>query len=79
MKDRLATDDWDQFLGPDQTNVDPRDGFPDNDRIWSSDGQRSIRYGEHETTGNPNKHHYHRETWFDTYVENILQRIQATK
>ena len=31
-------DDWNDFLGPNQTNIDPRDGLPDPDRIWSADG-----------------------------------------
>ena len=78
VKDRDAIDDWDDFLGPNQTDIDPRDGLPDPDRIWSGDGKRSIRYGEHEMKSKPNKHHYHKETWFDDHVENVLQRVQRT-
>ncbi|MEM6406532.1 MAG: RHS repeat-associated core domain-containing protein, partial [Pseudomonadota bacterium] len=75
VKQKDAVDKWDEFLGPDQTNIDPRDGLPDPDRIWSTDGKRSIRFGEHEMNSKPNKLHYHQETWYDDKVENVLQRI----
>ena len=78
VTDRRATDDWDEFLGPAQTNIDPRDGMPDPDRIWSEDGTRSIRFGDHEMNGTPNNTHYHRETWTDEEVHNELQRVQQT-
>ena len=39
-----AVDQWNEFLGKEQTNIDPRDGMPDPDRIWSQDGSRSIRF-----------------------------------
>ena len=78
VKDTEVTDDWDEFLGPDQTNIDPRDGLADPDRIWSADGKRSIRYGDHEMDSKPSKHHYHKETWEDDAVHNELQRIQQT-
>ncbi|MDD9941113.1 MAG: hypothetical protein OXU20_08755, partial [Myxococcales bacterium] len=73
---RHATDDWDGFLGTGQTNIDPRDGLPDPDRIWSADGRRSVRYGPHEMGSKPNKHHYHKETWSPGQVHNELQRVQ---
>jgi len=79
VKDTEATDDWDDFLGSNQTNIDPRDGDSDPDRIWSSDGKRSIRYGDHEMDSSPRKHHYHKETWHKDRVDNELQRIQGTK
>lgn len=75
VKQKDAVDKWDEFLEPDQTNIDPRDGLPDPDRIWSADGKRSIRFGEHEMNSKPNKLHYHQETWYDDKVENVLQRI----
>jgi RHS repeat-associated protein len=78
VKDTGAVGDWDDFLGPNQTNIDPRTGQVDPDRIWSADGNRSIRYGEHEMNSAPNKQHYHRETWHETHVENELQRVQQT-
>jgi len=71
-----ATEDWDDFLGPNQTNIDPRDGMPDPDRIWSKDGQRSVRFGGHEMDSSPSKFHYHRETWEAGQVTNELQRVQ---
>lgn len=74
VKESEVTKDWDDFLGQKQTKVDPRDGLPDPDRIWSADGQRSIRYGDHEMGSKPSKQHYHRETWYDTHVDNDLQR-----
>jgi len=47
------------------------------DRIWSEDGKRSIRFGEHEMNSiNTAKFHYHKETWYEEYVINELQRIQ---
>jgi hypothetical protein len=52
VRQKDVLNDWNNFLGPDQTNIDPRDGLPDPDRIWSADGKRSIRFGDHET-GNP--------------------------
>ncbi len=79
VTDRRAVDDWDDFLGPDQTGIDPRDGLPDPDRIWSGDGRRSIRYGPHEMGSRPNRQHYHRETWSEEGVRNELQRVQRTR
>jgi hypothetical protein len=62
VKDKDVTNAWDDFLGPDQTGIDPRDGLPDHDRIWSADGKRTIRYGDHEMGSKSNKHRYHSET-----------------
>lgn len=76
VKSKDAVKDWEDFLGPDQTNIDPRTGMPDPDRIWSADGKRSIRFGKHEMDSKPNKAHYHKETWHDDHVENVLQRVQ---
>jgi RHS repeat-associated protein len=66
---------WNEFLGPHQTHIDPRDSSPDPDRIWSIDGKRSVRFGEHEMSSSPSKFHYHEETWHPDKVENVLQRI----
>ena len=76
VRQRNALTDWDEFLGPGQTNIDPRDGLPDPDRIWSADGMRSIRFGPHEMNSGQRKLHYHKETWRDYVVENVLQRVQ---
>ncbi len=36
------------------------------------------RYGRHEMNPNkPNLHHYHLETWFGSFVFNVLQRISG--
>lgn len=79
LKQEDAVDRWDEFLGPEQTNIDPRDGLPDADRIWSSDGKRSIRFGEHEMNSSPKKFHFHEETWHDDRVDNVLRRIPSQK
>ena len=71
-----AVDDWNDFLGEGQTNIDPRDNLPDPDRIWSADGNRSVRFGDHEMDSSPNKFHYHLETWQTDHVHNLLQRVQ---
>ena len=55
---------WGEFLGDGPyTNIHPRTGKPDPDRLVSADGTRSIRYGAHEMNSKPTKHHYHEETW----------------
>ena len=42
-----------------------------------ADGKRSIRFGEHEMGGmGTRRFHYHKETWYDDYVINEVQRIQ---
>ena len=57
--------------------INPFTGQRSSDRIWSADGERSIRFGGHEMDSMGIKNfHYHRETWFDDYVLNELQRIQ---
>lgn len=43
-----VTNYWDDYLGSNQTNIYPRTGLVDNDRIFSADGTRSIRFGNHE-------------------------------
>jgi len=52
---------WNQFLGPNQTNIDPRDGLVD----------------PHEGTPNRSGlQHFHEETWYPDRVENVLRRVQ---
>ena len=77
-----ATQAWDDFLGPGpHTDIHPRLGTPDPDRIVSADGQRSIRMGDHEMNSKPTKFHYHEETWnYDAAtntwdVDNVVRRI----
>jgi hypothetical protein len=61
-----------------------RTGEPDKNRITSQDGKRSIRYGEHEWK-NPNKHHYHEESWeYDKEndfmkIYNVIRHILKTR
>jgi hypothetical protein len=74
-----ATAKWEEFLGEGPySNTHPRTGVPDPDRIVSADGKRSIRYGSHEMSSSPTKHHYHEETWtYDpaTNVVNVDQQV----
>ncbi len=73
---------WSDFLGPGPyTNINPRTGQVDPNRIVSADGRRSIRMGDHEMNSKPTKFHYHAETWdwnsvTNTWtVGNTLQRV----
>jgi uncharacterized protein RhaS with RHS repeats len=82
VKPAAAVDEWNNFLGPGtHTNIHPRTGAPDQNRIVSADGTRSIRYGNHEMGSKPTKHHYHEEKWFydpatDTMsVDNTIKRV----
>ena len=86
VKPEDALNRWDDFLGPGpHTNIHPRTGLPDPDRIVSADGKRSIRYGNHEMNSKPTKHHYHEETWtLDpannvTNVDNLVVRVPILK
>jgi hypothetical protein len=86
LKPENTTKRWDEFLGHGtHTNTHPRTGQPDPNRLVSADGNRSIRYGNHEMNSKPTKHHYHEETW--TYdpvkdvmnVDNIVVRVPLPK
>lgn len=46
--------------------------MPDADRIFSNDGTRSIRYGNHEMNSKPTKHHYHEEIWTHDKEKNVM-------
>gem|GEM_PF-925064 len=73
VKPQDATDKWNEFLGPgEHTNIHPRTGQPDPNRIVSTDGTRSIRYGDHEMNSSPTKHHYHEETWTYDPVNDVM-------
>ncbi|WP_353630343.1 RHS repeat-associated core domain-containing protein [Pseudomonas poae] len=73
VKPEEATRKWDEFLGPEpHTNIHPRTGKPDHDRIVSNDAKRSIRYGSHEMNSKSNKHHYHEEIWTLELTSNIM-------
>lgn len=69
----FLTSFWEEFLGEGPyTNLHPRTGLSDTDRIVSADGTRSIRYGPHEMKSSPTKHHYHEETWSYAPVNHLV-------
>jgi YD repeat-containing protein len=77
-----VTNAWDNYLGKNTTNINPITGAADPDRIFSADGTKSIRFGNHEMREmGTSKGHFHYETWTydavtDTMtVTNTLQRI----
>jgi len=80
---RNATDVWDDYLGPNQTSYNRFTGKYDADRIFSEDGTRSIRFGNHEMNSiGANSAHFHFEIWgYDpvdntVVVRNTLQRLK---
>jgi hypothetical protein len=76
VRSKDVTKDMDEFLGPGETSsTNPFTGEYEPDRIWSADGKRSIRFGDHEMYTNPDMMHFHKESWFDTHVENVYQNI----
>src|SRR5690606_14918569 len=82
MKPTEAVEAWDEMLGPGpSTNIHPRTGAADRNRLVSVDGTRSIRYGPHEMTGSPTRHHFHQETWtYDQaldvwWLDNVVVRV----
>ncbi|MEK4913977.1 WXG100 family type VII secretion target [Bacillus sp. FSL E2-8887] len=73
VKVQDAVTKWDEFLGTgEHTNIHPRTGLKDSDRIFSADGTRSIRFGSHEMNSKPSKFHYHEETWTYDPVNNVM-------
>ena len=73
VKPQNAVDRWDDFLGEGpHSNIHPRTGQPDPNRIVSADGTRSIRYGNHEMNSSPTRHHYHEETWSYDPVRHVM-------
>lgn len=46
MKTSDVTNYWDDYWGSNQTNINPRTGLADNDRIFTADETRSIRFGD---------------------------------
>ncbi|MFF5012020.1 putative T7SS-secreted protein [Streptomyces sp. NPDC001165] len=82
LKPHEVMDAWEKFLGDGPyTNIHPRTGLPDPDRIVSADGRRSIRLGPHEMNSKPTKFHFHMETWtFESptntwIVDNTMVRV----
>ena len=68
-----AVDKWEDFLEPGEyTDIHPRTGLKDPDRIFSADGKRSIRFGSHEMNSKPSKFHYHEEVWTYDPINNVM-------
>lgn len=78
-----AIDAWNDFLGNNQTSYNRYTGTIDPNRIFSADGTRSIRFGNHEMDSwGTSKAHFRFEEWiYDassnsvTYY-NRLQRLR---
>ena len=69
-----VTNYWDDYLGSNQTNIHPRTGLVDNDRIFSADGTRSIRFGNHEMDSmGTTKFHFHLEEWKYDPVNDVME------
>ena len=78
-----AVDKWDEFLGANQTNINKFTGEVDSNRIFSADGTKSIRFGNHEmnSLGTP-KAHFHYETWKFNPMDNtvtVFNELQRLK
>ncbi len=83
IKDADVIDEWNSFLGTNTTDINPRTGLHDANRIFSADGMRSIRFGPHEMRSyGTAKSHFHYEFWsYDSVndimtVKNVMQRIK---
>ncbi len=69
-----VTNYWDNYLGSNQTNINPRTGVIDNDRIFSSDMTRSIRFGSHEMNSmGTTKFHFHQEEWIYDSSTDVME------
>ncbi|GAA0756069.1 hypothetical protein [Clostridium sartagoforme] len=83
VRTKNVTSEWDNFLGKGpHSNINPYTNNVDSNRIFSADGARSIRFGNHEMGSyGTNKFHYHEEIWgfnpSDNIVDvsNLLRRI----
>ncbi len=79
IKSSEVIDDWDAFLGPNQTNINPITGKIESNRIFSADGTRSIRFGPHEMNSPERLQHYHREIWVydaESNIYNVTPELQ---
>ncbi|SDM93632.1 RHS repeat-associated core domain-containing protein [Streptomyces wuyuanensis] len=82
LKPHQVMSEWENFLGDGPyTNIHPRTGQPDPNRLVSADGTRSIRLGDHEMNSKPTKFHFHKETWTfiassnTSIVDNTMVRV----
>lgn len=83
MKSEYAVDAWNEYLGPNQTDINPLTHKNDPNRIFATDNNRSIRFSSHEMNSiGTTKAHFHFETWIYNEEEdliiiyNILQRLK---
>ena len=61
-----VTDYWDKYLGSGQTDINPRTGQKDPDRLFSADEKRSILFGKDEMASMETKEFYFiQEIWPD--------------
>ena len=73
VKTSDVTNYWDDYLGSNQTNIHPRTGLLDNNRIFSADGTKSIRFGNHEMDSmGTTKFHFHLEEWKYDPVNDVM-------
>jgi RHS repeat-associated protein len=86
LKPAEVPEAWKNFLGDGPyTNIHPRTGAADPDRLVSADGLRSIRMGPHEMNSKLTKFHYHEESWsFESpsntwTVKNTMVRVPILK
>jgi len=75
LRPTTATDRWDDFLGDEATSDVGPNGVQYPDRIFSSDGMRSIRYGNHEMDNS----HFHEETWMYDPVDDKFNVPYTTR
>jgi len=74
VKTSEVTDCWDNYLGTNQTNINPITGMADNNRIFSADGTRSIRFGNHEMNSmGTTKFHFHQEEWKYDSTNDVME------
>jgi RHS repeat-associated protein len=71
-----AVGQWEEFLGDEPyTDIHPRTGVRDPNRLVSQGGTRSIRFGQHEMNSPPGRFHYHEETWtYDPFTNTMIVR-----
>ena len=83
IKSTDAIDAWNDFLGPNQTNINKFTGKPDTNRIFSQDGTKSIRFGNHEMNSlGTHKAHFHYENWdldVNTNIVTLHNRMQRLR
>ncbi len=74
VRAKNATESWENFLGEgNYSNKHPITGKTDADRIFSQDGTKSIRFGNHEMSKmGTGKFHYHEELWIYDPNDNIM-------